>query len=204
MQLSLKGTLTIYDAFYSANFFRPYACLRCDLVSSAMLSVPAVDLDEFQPAVAFNDFIETFRARLHNVFHVRGDANRFGLERGIPPFALREIMACNPLSVAIPSEFGGRGSKVHETLAMLSAAAYESLALSLTLGINSALFLQPVAKYAQDTVKAPIFERFLKDRAMGGLMITEPDYGTDALSMQTGFTEHDAHYHVQAQSIGVV
>lgn len=162
-----------------------------------MLSVPAVDLDEFAPQVAFNEFIETFRARLHNVFHVRGDANRFGLERGMPPFALREIMACNPLSVAIPSDFGGRGSKVHETLAMLSAAAYESLALSLTLGINSALFLQPVAKYAQEKAKAPIFERFLKDRAMGGLMITEPDYGTDALNMQTEFSERENHYHVQ-------
>lgn len=162
-----------------------------------MLSAPAVELDEFQPALAFNDFLETFKASLHHVFHVRADANRFGLERGLPPFALRDIMACNPLSVAIPSEFGGRGSKVHETLAMLSAAAYESLALSLTLGINSALFLQPVAKYAQEKVKRPIFERFLQDQAMGGLMITEPEYGTDALSMQTSFNEHKSHYRLE-------
>ncbi|HYW34567.1 MAG TPA: acyl-CoA dehydrogenase, partial [Balneolaceae bacterium] len=59
--------------------------------------------------------------------------------------------------------------------------------LSLMMGINGALFLQPVANYSQDSVKEEIFDRFLNEQNMGGLMITEPDYGTDALRMETSF-----------------
>jgi len=72
----------------------------------------------------------------------------------------------------------------HEILALLATTSYESLALCLTFGINSALFLQPFAKYGQEEVKAPVFKRFLEEHAMGGLMITEPDFGSDALNMQ--------------------
>ena len=106
-------------------------------------------------------------------------------------------MSCNPLSACIPSQYGGRGGHIHESLAMLAASSYESLALALTFGINWALFLQPVAKYAQEETKGPIFKRFLRDKTMGGLMITEPDYGTDALHMKTAYVESERHYHVQ-------
>ena len=145
----------------------------------------------------FDAFLDAYRARLRHAFHVRSDIDQLSLERGLPPHVLREIRAGDPLSVYIPEQYGGRGGHIHEGLAVLAASSYESLALSLTFGINWALFLQPVAKYGQEDVKAPIFRRFLRDKYMGGLMITEPDYGSDALSMQTQFVEHEDHYHIQ-------
>ena len=54
--------------------------------------------------------------------------------------------------------------------------------------INPALFLQPFAKYGQEEVKAPVFKKFLEEKTMGGLMITEPDFGSEALNMQTSHT----------------
>ena len=109
---------------------------------------------------------------------------KFIQKRGFPPLVLNEIMAQNPLSVVIPSKYGGREGGAKECLAILDAASYESLPLSLTLGINLALFLSPVSKYANDRVKEDIFNRFLTNQNMGGLMITAPGYGSDALSMQ--------------------
>jgi alkylation response protein AidB-like acyl-CoA dehydrogenase len=106
-------------------------------------------------------------------------------------------MAKNPLAVAIPKEYGGRGVKVKECLGVLDAAAYESLPLSLTFGINIALFLTPVAKYAQESVKSGIFNRFLNHQNMGGLMITEPDYGSDALNMQTSNVKVGSNYRIK-------
>ena len=147
--------------------------------------------------ISATEFLERFRAKLRQVFHVRADIDKISLRRGLPPYVLREIMACDPLSACIPAKYGGRGGHVHESLAMLSATSYESLALSLAFGINWALFLQPVAKYGHEDVKGPIFKRFLRDKSMGGLMITEPDYGTDALSMQTAYVEHEKHYHLK-------
>ncbi|MFW5905072.1 MAG: acyl-CoA dehydrogenase family protein [bacterium] len=145
----------------------------------------------------FRTYLENFKEKLHRVLNVRGNVDRAGLNRGLPPFMMREIQAHTPLSVFIPSEYGGRGGHVHECQAILEAASYESLALALTIGINGALFLQPVTKYGQDEVKEPIFHRFIEGKNMGGLMITEPDHGTDALNMQTSFREEGEHFRIQ-------
>ena len=144
--------------------------------------------------IPFESFLNDIKARMKNVFHVRASIDQIALKRGMPPFVLREIMSLNPLSVGIPEAYGGRGCKMEENIALLEATAYESLALSLTLGINLALFLQPVGKYGQEEIKQPIFNRFLNQQNMGGLMITEPDFGSDALNMQTHYTEHNDKY----------
>ncbi|MDD2798519.1 MAG: acyl-CoA/acyl-ACP dehydrogenase [Bacteroidales bacterium] len=146
---------------------------------------------------SFDSFISEFKTTLKSLFHEENDINKLSVNRGLPENVLSEIMACNPLSVSIPTEFGGRGNIVQENLTLLSAASYESLALSLTFGINSALFLQPVAKYGQSEAKAFVFDRFMKMKNMGGLMITEPGFGSDALNMQTSFVEEENSFHLK-------
>ena len=71
---------------------------------------------------------------------------------------------------------------------MLEASSYESLPLSLMMGINGALFLQPIANYGSEDLKEEVYNRVINNNKMGGLMITEPDYGSEALKMQTGYT----------------
>ncbi len=149
------------------------------------------------PAADFNAFLATFKARLQHLFHVRSDIDKLSVKRGAPPFILRDILAARPMSTFIPQQYGGRGGHIHEGLALLTAASYESLPLSLGFGINWALFLQPVAKYAQEAVKQPIFDGFLTQQKMGGLMITEPDFGSDALHMQSHYRQRGDYYHLQ-------
>ncbi len=145
----------------------------------------------------FPEFLQHFKSNLNNVFHQREDLNQLSTERGLPPYVLREIMACNPLSTFIPSEHGGRGGHQHEGIALVEAASYESLALALIFGINWALFIQPVSKYGHEEARTTVFADFLQNRKMGGLMITEPDYGSDALHMQSSWTQQNEHYHLQ-------
>lgn len=145
----------------------------------------------------FSELIKDFQNTLRNVFNERYDIDQFSKERGIPAVALRDIMAKSPLSVGIPENYGGRGMKVSECLSILSTASYESLSLSLIFGINIALFLEPVAKYANDSVKGDIFKRFLEKQNMGGLMITEQNFGSDALGMQTYNEKVGDHYNVK-------
>ena len=135
----------------------------------------------------FSEFINRYKNKLHNLFNVKDDINEISLSRGLPDDIFEEVMECNPLSVFIPEEYGGRGAETHEALAMLEASSYESLPLSLMMGINGALFLQPVVNYGSEAVKQPIFDRFIHENNMGGLMITEPDFGSDALHMETSF-----------------
>jgi alkylation response protein AidB-like acyl-CoA dehydrogenase len=156
-------------------------------------------MEHLTQAVPFASFLEGFKSKLHQVFHIDGDIDELSIQRGLPPHVLKEIMSYNPLSICIPKQFGGRGAPIHENLAVMSEASYESLALSLTLSINYALFIQPVSKYGQSDVKAPIFKRFLNDQNMGGLMITEPNHGSDALNMQSFYTEQNGYYHIQGK-----
>lgn len=132
----------------------------------------------------YPEFLDHFKTSLHHLFQ-RENIDQLSQSRGLPPSVWKEIMNLKPLSVAVPTEFGGRGLKVKECLGILSAASYESLPLSLTFGINIALFLEPLAKYGNESIKGDIFKHFLDYGAMGGLMITEPDFGSDALNMKT-------------------
>ncbi len=155
------------------------------------------DLSETTTSIDFPTYLEAFKKKLHAVFALRGDADDVALQRGMPPYMMREVQALTPLSVSIPEAYGGRGVNPAEYQSVLEAASYESLALSLTIGINGALFLQPVAKYGQEEVKELVFKRFMEQKQMGGLMITEPDYGTDALNMKTAYTDEGDHYHLE-------
>ena len=147
--------------------------------------------------VSFAEFLNSFKRTLKNIFGEKDNVEKFTQNRGFPESILRDIMANSPLSVAIPNEYGGRGVKVKEILAMVDSASYESLPLALTLGINFGLFLEPVAKYAHETVKKDIFDRFLTQQNMGGLMITEPDHGSDALNMQTSNIKIGQNYQIK-------
>jgi alkylation response protein AidB-like acyl-CoA dehydrogenase len=110
---------------------------------------------------------------------------------------MRDVMACEPLSVFIPESYNGRGASVHEALTVLETTSYESLPLSLMIGINGALFLQPVGIYGSDFAKKSVLSSFTRQRKLGGLMITEPDYGSDALKMKTSFKNVDKGYHLK-------
>src|SRR6056297_1651266 len=145
----------------------------------------------------FPEFIQEFRDQLDYLFHERSNIDALSVTRGLPPFILREIMSGNPLATYVPRKYGGRGGSVKEGLELASVTAYESLPLSLAFGINWALFLQPVAKYAQESIKPGIFNDFLENRKMGGLMITEPGYGSDALHMTSSYTQEESSYHIK-------
>ncbi|MCD0487880.1 acyl-CoA dehydrogenase [Pedobacter sp. MC2016-14] len=145
----------------------------------------------------FSTFIENFRTNLKQLFHQTYNIDELSAERGLPADLLDGIMKMRPLSVAIPEEYGGRGVIVKECLSVLAAASYESLPLSLTFGINIALFLEPLSKYGDSSVKMGVFSRFLENQNMGGLMITEPNYGSDALNMKTSNKLTPDGYHIK-------
>ncbi len=133
----------------------------------------------------FANYLSDYEKVLKEVFDRKFGGDEFSIERSLSSEELHAIMKSRPLSVAIPENYGGRGVKVKDCLGVLATASYESIALSLMFGINIALFLEPVSKYANESVKEDIFRNFLENQNMGGLMITEPDFGSDALNMQT-------------------
>jgi len=138
----------------------------------------------------FESFLKEYKNRLSEIFASTDETNIEALDRGITETSLNKILDLNPLGAFIPSKYGGFGGNTSEALSMLEASSYESLPLSLMMGINGALFLQPIANYADESVKKDVYHRVLNANKMGGLMITEPDFGSEALKMQTSFTSN--------------
>jgi len=157
------------------------------------------NIDSQTEEKSIRHLLEDFKASMKRAFHEEDKIDQFCSTRGLPPAVLKELMSENPLALCIPKEYGGFGGSVRDNIAFVSAASYESLALSLTLGINNALFIQPVSKYGQESAKPKVFNQFLNHSCMGGLMITEPDFGSDALSMHTSFTQKDGYFHIRGK-----
>ncbi len=148
---------------------------------------------------SFAEFLNAFKSSINRAFHEIDNIDAFCSTRGFPPSVLKELMSVNPLALCIPKEHGGFGATIKQNLSFISAAAYESLPFSLMLGINNGLFIQPVSKYGQAHEKARVFDQFINHGSMGGLMITEPDFGSDALNMQTAFSEHQGVAHLKGK-----
>ncbi len=140
--------------------------------------------------------IERFRAVLSRTFGHRADLDVIGQERGLPPFVMREVLAAQPMRAFLPTRFGGFGDSLAPSQAVMEEAAYHCLSLGLTMGISGSLFVQPVAKYADTEVAQRILPRLAGGGSLGGLMITEPGYGTDALSMRTAWRREGDQYRV--------
>lgn len=143
--------------------------------------------------MTFQQRLDQFKSTIEQVFRGKDQPNA---ARGISAENFEKIMQPAPLAAFIPDQFGGHGNATANPLQMLDAASYESLPLALMIGINGALFLQPVARYANEELKADLFKKFIDQKRMGGLMITEPDFGSDALKMQTSYMEHGSGYNV--------
>jgi alkylation response protein AidB-like acyl-CoA dehydrogenase len=138
--------------------------------------------------IEFESFLDQYKNKLADIFNKHQETNKSALKRGISNESLAKILNEMPLAAFIPSQYGGYGGHTAEALAMLEASSYESLPLSLMMGINGALFLQPIANYADENVKKSVYDRVINNNKMGGLMITEPDFGSEALKMQTSYS----------------
>lgn len=132
--------------------------------------------------------ISSFRERIREHFS-KGTPGTTSSKRfeTISPEELKYLLEPAPLSAFIPEQYGGHGGRISDGLSVLETASYESLPLSLILGINGALFLQPLGRYGNPQLCERVYRRVINEQAVGGLMITEPDYGSEALGMQTSF-----------------
>ena len=142
-------------------------------------------------------FIHEYQADLRNVLTTHPEIETTNYLHGLPADLLEKILRLQPLSLFIPKNYGGREGETHQRLALLEATSYESIAVGLMMGINGSLFLEPVTKYGQEAAKTQVYKSFVSGPSLGGLMITEPDFGTDALSMQTSYYQADDHFHLK-------
>ncbi len=167
------------------------------VAASEMDKLSSLSKQDNFPQLNFNDFLNQYKSVLDDLFNNRLDPSELNDQWTMPEGFLDTVLGTNPLSVYVEAQYGGFGANIQDGLSLLEASSYHSLPLSLMIGINGALFLQPVGAYAAEDAKKEIFTDFLSNQRMGGMMITEPNHGSDALKMKTCFEKSNGSYRVQ-------
>src|SRR5208282_4357641 len=89
------------------------------------------------------------------------------------------------LGITVPEKFGGLGLSYIAQALVLEEIARVSPALALSVGAHSNLFADNVARNADDEQRAAFLPAITSGQSIGALALTEPDAGSDAVSIRT-------------------
>ena len=112
------------------------------------------------------------------------------------PF-IDELHDLGTFEIFIPPAHGGLYHRYSDCLSMVATAAYHSLELALLIGITSSLFVLPVGRYADAQARERVLADFRARRLLAGMMMTEPDYGTNIMGIVTSFRPEGSGYRLR-------
>jgi isovaleryl-CoA dehydrogenase len=98
------------------------------------------------------------------------------------------------LGITIPEKFGGLGLSYLTQGLVLEEIARVSPALALSVGAHSNLFCDNVARNADDEQRAAFLPAAVEGKSVGALALTEPDAGSDAVSIRMRAERVGNHY----------
>jgi isovaleryl-CoA dehydrogenase len=98
------------------------------------------------------------------------------------------------LGLTLPEKYGGLGLSYVAQALVLEEIARVSPALALSVGAHSNLFADNVARNADDDQRAAFLPPAAAGEAVGALALTEPDAGSDAVSIRMRAERDGGHY----------
>jgi isovaleryl-CoA dehydrogenase len=121
-------------------------------------------------------------------------AERMDREDYFPRDVFSRLGAHGFLGITIPEKFGGVGLGYLAQALVLEEIARISPALALSVGAHSNLFGDNVARNADDEQRAAFLPAIASGEAVGALALTEPDAGSDAVSIRMRAERKGNHY----------
>jgi isovaleryl-CoA dehydrogenase len=121
-------------------------------------------------------------------------AERMDREDYFPKDVFRRLGEHGFLGITIPEKFGGLGLSYVAQALVLEEIARVSPALALSVGAHSNLFADNVARNADDEQRAAFLPAIAAGESVGALALTEPDAGSDAVSIRTRAERVGNHY----------
>jgi len=121
-------------------------------------------------------------------------AERMDREDYFPRDVFARLGSHGFLGITLPEKYGGLGLSYIAQGLVLEEIARVSPALALTVGAHSNLFGDNVARNADDEQRAAFLPPVASGEAIGALALTEPDAGSDAVSIRMRAERKGDHY----------
>lgn len=121
-------------------------------------------------------------------------ADRMDREDYFPRDVFRRLGEQGFLGITVPTEWDGLGLPYRAQALVLEEIARVSPALALSVGAHSNLFADNVARNGSDRQRESFLPPAVSGEAIGALALTEPEAGSDAVSIRTRAERHDDAY----------
>ncbi|MGP8075085.1 MAG: acyl-CoA dehydrogenase family protein [Thermoplasmata archaeon] len=121
-------------------------------------------------------------------------AQQMDREDRFPKEVFRRLGEHGFLAPTIPTEYGGLGLSYRAQAIILEEIARASPALALSVGAHSNLFADNLARNGSDAQRARFLPKIASGEEIGALALTEPDAGSDAVSIRTRAERKGDHY----------
>jgi isovaleryl-CoA dehydrogenase len=119
---------------------------------------------------------------------------RMDREDYFPRDLFRKMGELGFLGITVPEEFGGLGLSYIAQAVVLEEFARVSPAFALSAGAHANLCVDNLARNGSDGQRQKFLGPLISGKAMGALALTEPEAGSDALSLQTTAKRHGDEY----------
>jgi hypothetical protein len=145
---------------------------------------PTEDQKQLQAAV------KTFGATLNAGMIERDAAGEF------PRDAWRRCAEFGIPGLPIPEEYGGTGQNLLTTIMAMEALGYGCRDNGLVFSLNAQMwaFELPILHFGTDEQKRNYLPRLCSGEIIGAHAVSEPDFGSDAMSMTTRYRRDGDHY----------
>jgi alkylation response protein AidB-like acyl-CoA dehydrogenase len=96
----------------------------------------------------------------------------------------------------IPDEYGGTGHSLTDTILAMEALGYSCLDNGLVFSLNAQMwsFELPILHFGTEKQRNHYLPRVCRGDVIGAHAVTEPDYGSDAMSMRSRYRKDGDHY----------
>jgi isovaleryl-CoA dehydrogenase len=121
-------------------------------------------------------------------------ADRMDREDYFPRDVFRRLGEQGFLGLTVPVEWEGLGLSYRAQALVLEEIARVSPALALSVGAHSNLFADNVARNGTDRQREEFLPPAVRGETVGALALTEPNAGSDAVSLTTRAVRTDDHY----------
>lgn len=124
-------------------------------------------------------------------------ADRMDRDDWFPKELFQRLGADGYLGVSLPAEYGGLGLGYTAQAVVLEEVARASPALALSVGAHANLCADNLARNGSEAQRERYLPALADGREIGALALTEPDAGSDAVSLRTRATKSSDGYRLE-------